>query len=477
MRASLSFYGAAVALLFNVHNVVGAPTNSTPTGASGGLISATVPSSEYPPPTVSIGAAGGPIASVSGRMFSIESKVQYFSGNSISEGGLTRLVTFLGANAWWLGYLQSNTDVDNVLSDFASVSRHLGRQGNLKSDLFQTQFKVARVWAFASTTDPASASESVYYQLLNTTGQYFNFDSNTGKRRFRVWYSTADSWTGIPRLDYVVSAAEQKGVKLVLPLVNNYDGAGGISDYTTAFGCSHTAFYTDATCQAAYKNYIRFIVERYKSSAAVFAWELCNEPRCSGCSSSIITNWATDISAYIKSLDSSHMVTLGDEGWLTPPSGDGSYAYSGYEGVDFTANLKIPNIDYGTFHAYPDQWGYNDSWVNEWIQQHDAIGQTVGKPVVLEEYGSTSANGQKQTVMSPWQQTVLSKTSVACDLFWQFGIPLSINPYDNYVIMYDTSDGSDYQVLGNQHAAAMLGKQPAANQSAKFRRRETVMVL
>lgn len=58
------------------------------------------------------------------------------------------------------------------------------------------------------------------------------------------------------------------------------------------------------------------------------------------------------------------MVTLGDEGWLYPENGygDESYAYSGAEGVDFVANLKIPTLDYGTFHLYPNSWGYDYTW-------------------------------------------------------------------------------------------------------------------
>lgn len=67
--------------------------------------------------------------------------------------------------------------------------------------------------------------------------------------------------------------------------------------------------------------------------------------------------------------------------------------------------------------------------------------------------------------MEPWQQTVLHNTSVAYDSFWQFGtLPLSINPFDNYAIYYNTTPGSDYEVLAYQHAAAMLAKNPVANQ-------------
>lgn len=206
------------------------------------------------------------------------------------------------------------------------------------------------------------------------------------------------------------------------------------------------------------------IVNRYKSSPAIFAWELCNEPRCTNCATSVITNWASDISAYIKSIDSKHLVTLGDEGWL-PGHGDGSYAYSGSEGVDFVKNLAIPTLDYGVIHLYPEQWGYNSSWGSEWVMEHDAIGKAAGKPVVFEEYGSTNT-ANHQAVMTPWQETSLKQSSMAYDAFWQLGTQLSAidgKPFDDYAVYYDTKPGSDYDVLAVKHAAAMLAKQPVAH--------------
>lgn len=264
------------------------------------------------------------------------------------------------------------------------------------------------------------------------------------------------SSSGIPRLDYAIAAAETYGLQLVLPLLNNFDDLGGINTYTNAFGGNHNSFFTDAKSQAAYKKYIKFIVNRYKSSCAIFAWELANEPRCSTCDTSVIYNWASEISAYIKSLDRKHMVALGDEGWLTPPQGDGSYAYSGYEGVDFIKNLAIPTLDYGTFHLYPSQWGYNYSWGNTWISQHNAIGKAAGKPVVLEEYGVPDAS-LRLGVERKWQTTVLNSTSVAYDSFWQFGTNFTdgTDPYDDYAVFYGTNE---YKVLGNDHAAAMHAK-------------------
>ena len=87
------------------------------------------------------------------------------------------------------------------------------------------------------------------------------------------------------------------------------------------------------------------------------------------CEPEILTNWARDTSAYIKSLDPTRRVSLGDEGWLCG-GGDGSYTYSCTSGIDFEANLAIPTLGYGTFHMYPDGWGYEYSWGNDWIEQH-----------------------------------------------------------------------------------------------------------
>lgn len=151
---------------------------------------------------------------------------------------------------------------------------------------------------------------------------------------------------GIARLDAVVHYAEQYGLKLVLPLANEWDDLGGINTYTTAFGCSETDFFSDTTCQGAYQDWISFVVNRYKASTAIFAWELMNEPRCTGCDTSVITNWASTTSAFIKSLDSDHMVTVGDEGWFNNTSIETSYPYGGGVGVDWEALLKIDTLDY-----------------------------------------------------------------------------------------------------------------------------------
>ncbi|KAL9593796.1 MAG: hypothetical protein Q9219_007375 [cf. Caloplaca sp. 3 TL-2023] len=382
------------------------------------------------------------ITTVDQRLFKINGKTQYFAGKKpfaqitcFFSKEYTYQPPLAGANAWWLGHLYSNQDVDTALSQIAA-----------------TGYKVLRVWAFGTTNTPSTTTD-VYYQTLNASGQFFNYNTKNG----------------IARLDYALAAAEQYGLKLILPLLNNWDELGGINTYTNVYGGTHQGFFTNAAAQAAYRKYIKFIVQRYRYSTAVFSWELCNEPRCSGCDTAVIAKWAADTSAYIKSLDGKHLVSLGDEGWLAPassssdlPGNDGSYAYSGYEGVDFERNLAIPTLDYGTFHLYPDHWGYGYAWGNTWIEQHNAVGKKLGKPVLLEEYGPPPAGGgQRVNVTGGWQGTVVGKTSVAGDLVWQFGtaFPSGVRPLDEYAVYYGSGE---YGVLAVNHTKVMGGKKATA---------------
>ncbi|KAK5632647.1 hypothetical protein RRF57_008361 [Xylaria bambusicola] len=325
---------------------------------------------------------------------------------------------FAGTNSYWIGFLTNNADVDKALDD-----------------IVDSGLKILRVWGFNDVTTTPS-SDTVWFQKLSSSGSTINTGVN-----------------GLQRLDYVVSAAEQRGIKLIINFVNNWSDYGGIPAYVTAFGGSQTSWFTNTAAQTQYKNYIKTVVSRYSSSPAVFAWELANEPRCRGCATSVITKWATEISAYIKSLDSKHMVTLGDEGFGLKSSSDGSYPFWYSEGVDFEANLKISTLDFGTFHLYPSSWGTLPNWGNLWITAHAAACKAAGKPCLLEEYGYTFNHC---AVEAPWQKTALSHASdgVSADLFWQLGTTLSTGQThnDGYTIY---TGSNDWTCLVTDHVAAI----------------------
>lgn len=167
---------------------------------------------------------------------------------------------------------------------------------------------------------------------------------------------------GLPRLKYIVTQAEKRGLKLVINFVNGVSktgdtsAGGGMPIYYEAFlpgqkkEGNPAAWYTSTVVQNAYKNYIQAVISTIGNSPAIFAWELANEPRCHLCATTVITNWATDVAHFIKKTDNhNHMVTLGDEGFINAKGGEGfinakkdDYPYTTIEGIDFEANLKIP---------------------------------------------------------------------------------------------------------------------------------------
>lgn len=271
-------------------------------------------------------------------------------------------------------------------------------------------------------------------------------------------------------MDYTISQAESQGVKLIVPLLNgNGADLGGIDAYVRNYKIADKkAFYTSSTAQDAYINYVDFIVNRYKDSPAIFSWEICNEPQfdCEGdCDTSIITKWATDMSKHIKSKDPRHLVSLGDEGWFAnyqAPEGANTYPYKGPKGIDFSTNLAIPDIDFGTFHMYPDAWEIDNEWGNTYIKEHAEVGKKLGKPVILEEYGVKDPN-QRIENMQKWQDTIMT-SDLAGDLFWQFNETLvGTTPVDFYVVTYDESQGSDWDEIVAKHIKAVSEKLLVAN--------------
>jgi len=160
------------------------------------------------------------------------------------------------------------------------------------------------------------------------------------------------------------------------------------------------------------------------------------------------------MSAYIKSIDSNHLVALGDEGFFNQPSSS-SYPYQGGEGVDFAANLKIGTIDYGTFHSYPVGWGITSgyqAWGVQWINDHAAAQKTANKPVIMEEYGLTSSD--RGTVYAAWWAAVIS-SGLAGDQYWQAATSASGSGYNDG--MGISSSDSIFSAV-KAHAATMKAR-------------------
>jgi len=286
---------------------------------------------------------------------------------------------FQGANSYGLAH-QSRKTVLDLLEDARSLN-----------------LKVLRTWSFLDRGSLDNTFPSIHGQG-HKNGVYFQY-----------WHALKnepaynDAKNGLKHLDFLLHHARRLGLKLILVLTNNWRDMGGMDQYLSWYGLqTHSQFYTDNRVKSAYKNWLRHLLTRvnsldgvpYSEDPAIFAWELANEPRLTNGSESnsqkgvdmqLITSWAREMSAYVKSLDTNHLLSVGDEGFFDRKGSD--WTFQGEGGVDHDALLALPHIDFGTFHLYPEKWKKDDEWASRWIEEHLLTARRLGKPTLLEEYG------------------------------------------------------------------------------------------
>lgn len=258
-------------------------------------------------------------------------------------------------------------------------------------------------------------------------------------------------------LDYVLQKASEIEVRIVLTLVNNWDAYGGMNWYVTnsPTATSHDDFYTDSTCRQWYKDHVSTLVGRtntfngivYKDDPTIFAWQLANEPRCKSDTNGVtMANWIYEMAGYIKSIDTNHMISTGEEGWRESEP---------WEGTRWLVNNACPDIDYAVIHCWPDSWTY--LWgesepglysnAMRWVTEHiDASENSLGKPIVLSEYGKSKpieGDFGRNDYHRGWYDIIYASASsdgAAAGLqFWMFEADDSWHEDDGSVFYSDTS--------------------------------------
>ncbi|KAL0581750.1 hypothetical protein V5O48_000332 [Marasmius crinis-equi] len=239
---------------------------------------------------------------------------------------------FIGTTAYWLPSLNTEQDIVNTLTNMS----HAG-------------IKVVRTWAFNDV------------EVIPQNGTWFQLVANGTT-------TLNDGPNGLQKLDLVVEHAQRLGMYVLLSLTNNwnprekFDGVaqsiqglesdiqarrlwerdvtpgtnnslprnflsndyGGMDLYVRQFGLkNHDQFYTNDTLKTLFKNYTANIVSRYKDSPAVFSWEIANDARCSsslkassGCKTTVVTQWHSDIADNIRQFDPNHLISAGTQGFF-----------------------------------------------------------------------------------------------------------------------------------------------------------------
>ncbi len=301
---------------------------------------------------------------------------------------------FAGTNNYYLHY-SSAAVVDALLDDAQALG-----------------LKVVRSWAFL---DRGSLDGSVRNVHGEGSKNGVHFQAWDPVKRRPQFEDSAEH--GLGRLDYLLHAARERGLRVMLVLTNNWKEFGGMDQYLAWYGLeTHADFYRDPRVRRAYKDWVHHLLTRvnaldgtlYREDPAIFAWELANEPRCTSgalfaprgdCTTSTLVDWAGEMSEYVHSLAPQHLIAVGDEGFF---AGQDGFGWDGAQGVDHVALTSLPRVSFGTFHLYPDHFGTSERWAERWVAAQLESARKLGKPTLLEEYGIKVVQDHQGAIHSGW---------------------------------------------------------------------------
>ncbi|KAJ3507104.1 hypothetical protein NMY22_g17034 [Coprinellus aureogranulatus] len=382
---------------------------------------------------------------------------------------------FVGANSYWLPLLSRQDDIEATFRETKGAG-----------------IKVLRTWGF----NAINATE-LGYALQSGLTFYQVWDNGT--------WTLNDAPQGLKRLDNVIETAGKYGIKVILAFTNNWVGYGGSELYVNHIagaGATHDVFYSDPRIVESYQRYVEVLVNRYKHSPNIFAWELMNEARCLGdlrggpaCvpGTDLISHWYKDQAAFVRKLDPYHLITTGGEGHFYKRDEDigywlngqwiSDYNYNGQAGEDFDLDLTLDDIDFGTYHIYPQYW-YTDldhpnsenftigDWGARWIREHAESAKKANKPVILEEFGVFGLQN-KTEIYPKWVKTALDTDHAI--LPWQFGMLGLKQNGGNHLFKYEdrlidgASPNDGLAIYKNQTAVWNVFTKAAKIQAAKSR--------
>jgi hypothetical protein len=185
-------------------------------------------------------------------------------------------------------------------------------------------------------------------------------------------------------MDRVLKTANEQDVRLVIPLVNNWPWMGGRPQYAAFRGKGQNDFWTDPQLIADFEETVKYVLTRtntltgvrYCDDKSILCWETGNELQSPA-------PWTRQIAAYIKSVDTNHLVM---------------------DGGAIQSALTIPDVDIVTTHHYPG--GRFQRTFADLIRQNAELAK--GKrPYVVGEFGFVST-AQMADAMQAIQDTGIS---------------------------------------------------------------------
>jgi mannan endo-1,4-beta-mannosidase len=336
-----------------------------------------------------------------------------------------------GTNLYYLQQLLSYAQQDHDPQALDAVREVL-------DDLVCLSLPVARIWGFNDTKDTSSIRHSP-------------------EEGFRE--------EGLRGLDQAVWEARRRGIRLVVPLVNNWAEYGGIPAYAAwaskSYGgtWTHDDFFSSPQLKQWWKDYALALMNRvntftgvrYRDEPAILAWEIGNELRCSSCAGTTrLPDTIAELATFLKQIAPNQLIADGGDGFDDDPALHvgltNLYAVRGDEGASFSKLGRIDALDMLSYHFYPLNYGFSTPRDAElWIERHQAIAALTGKVAYLGECGFVAPDAERAQSYDAWLRHLFGLSGGQLGLFWQLS-PAGRTNNDGFAV-YSRRDNATAWIL------------------------------
>jgi mannan endo-1,4-beta-mannosidase len=323
-----------------------------------------------------------------------------------------------GSNLYYLQQLFTYAQQDGDRKLSAAMDEVL-------DDLVCLSLPVARIWGFNDSGDRSAI--------------------RTGPAAFHE--------AGLRGLDQAVWEARRRGIRLIIPLVNNWADYGGLAAYAAwaskedGFVHTHDDFFFDPRMRQWWKDYVLLLADRvntftgvaYKDEPAILAWEVGNELRCTTCrGTGRLAETVRELADFLRRVFPRQLIGDGGEGFDDDRGAyyglSNDYPIRGDEGSSFSRLAALEELDMISYHYYPKSYGLDSPGDTQlWIQRHQAIATVYGKVAYLGECGYGAPDAERALSYDAWLGQLFEENAGPIGLMWQL-LPGARHPNDAFSV-------------------------------------------
>ncbi|MER9159247.1 cellulase family glycosylhydrolase [Mesorhizobium sp. M0778] len=314
------------------------------------------------------------------------------SGTEFTVDGRPFFLT--GVNSFYVTFA-SKDEVIRVLDDAVAMGANAVRIF-LQPVIGSPDGSTATIWNWRLEADASDVAVRGMYLL--------SWDPHENRMAIN------DGVNGMQKIDFLVAEAGKRHLRLVIAFLDFWAYTGGAQQMRAWYGSQDESrfFFDDPRTKRDYRTWVRHVVQRvnlltglvYRDDPTIMAWELMNEGNARP--EALRLAWTAEMSAYVKSLDSNHLVS------------------SGHANVsEKLADLMIPTLDFGTWHGYPLYYNLTVQEFNDLITEFCQLAARANKPVLLEEFGYARSNRDSADAYATWLDTLTRDPKCSGWIVWQ----------------------------------------------------------